>query len=282
MSSQPGPEFTEPGFAPCYRHADRSTGITCQRCNRPICGECMVPASVGFQCPDCVGRARAENRAAGPRPVTRIARQGRALTGSATMVIIAIVVALQLINLFTNGLATQLTAWFTPLVEAGQFWRALTYLVSPAGFLGTLITGLVMFFIGRFVEEMLGTARFVAVFLIIGLGGAAAMSLASLAGITMAAAAGTVSVIGLFATNAMVKHNQGMDIKPDLILLGILLAFSVVTGTYTIIGQLGAIAGGAAAGGVLTRRGLHRTQRRAGLILVAAACLVLIAVGVLL
>ncbi|MGJ3507373.1 rhomboid family intramembrane serine protease [Enemella sp. A6] len=281
MSDQPGPDFNEPGFAPCYRHADRSTGINCQRCSRPICGECMVPASVGFQCPDCVGRARAQNRAAGPRPVTRLARGGRTITKSATLVIIAIVVALQLINLFTRDMATQLTAWFTPLVEMGQYWRILTYLVSPAGLLGTLITGLVMYFIGRFVEEMLGTARFVAVFLIIGLGGAAAMSLASLAGIVMAAASGTVSVIGLFATNAMVKRNQGMDIRPDLILLGILLAFSLVTGGFTFIGQIGAIAGGAAAGAVLTRRGLHRTQRRNGLIAIAAALLVLIAVGII-
>jgi hypothetical protein len=32
------------------------TGISCQRCHKPICGECMNPASVGFQCP-CHGGA---------------------------------------------------------------------------------------------------------------------------------------------------------------------------------------------------------------------------------
>ena len=38
----------------CYRHPDRRAGVTCQRCDRPICPSCMVQASVGFQCPECV------------------------------------------------------------------------------------------------------------------------------------------------------------------------------------------------------------------------------------
>src|SRR4051812_15377107 len=37
----------------CYRHPDRRAGVSCQRCDRPICPACMSSASVGFHCPEC-------------------------------------------------------------------------------------------------------------------------------------------------------------------------------------------------------------------------------------
>ena len=53
--SRPAPARLRTTSVPtCYRHPDRETYVRCQRCNRPICPECQIPAAVGVQCPDDV------------------------------------------------------------------------------------------------------------------------------------------------------------------------------------------------------------------------------------
>jgi multisubunit Na+/H+ antiporter MnhG subunit len=38
----------------CYRHPDRETLLTCNRCGNPICTECAVLTPTGYRCKDCV------------------------------------------------------------------------------------------------------------------------------------------------------------------------------------------------------------------------------------
>ena len=38
----------------CYRHPDRETLLTCNRCGNPICTECAVLTPTGYRCKDCI------------------------------------------------------------------------------------------------------------------------------------------------------------------------------------------------------------------------------------
>ncbi len=60
--SQPQLPQTQPGVPTCYRHPGRESHIRCQRCERPICPDCMHSAAVGFQCPGCVAEGARSTR----------------------------------------------------------------------------------------------------------------------------------------------------------------------------------------------------------------------------
>src|SRR6476659_4104521 len=96
----PRPGDPSPGAAPavCVRHPDRATGLSCTRCGRPACPECLREASVGYQCVDCV--------AEGPRG----ARRGVTIAGAprgghpvATPVLVALNVAVFAWTVVTSG-----------------------------------------------------------------------------------------------------------------------------------------------------------------------------------
>src|SRR5579859_3901514 len=38
----------------CYRHPDRETWVSCVRCGRHACPDCLREAAVGQQCVECV------------------------------------------------------------------------------------------------------------------------------------------------------------------------------------------------------------------------------------
>src|ERR1700752_4436672 len=67
MAVPPGPS-TEPGVsasAPtCFRHPDRETYVSCVRCGRPACPDCLRSAAVGQQCVECIRQANKGTRQA--------------------------------------------------------------------------------------------------------------------------------------------------------------------------------------------------------------------------
>ena len=56
MTQPQGTERHSELIRTCYWHPDVETGLSCSRCEKPICPHCMVQAPVGIRCRDC-GRA---------------------------------------------------------------------------------------------------------------------------------------------------------------------------------------------------------------------------------
>ncbi len=88
----------------CYRHPDREAHIRCQRCDRVICPDCMRPAAVGFQCPECVKEGAKTTRSG------RTAYGGLRPTDASltSMVLIAINAAVWIAIIATGGSGSEL------------------------------------------------------------------------------------------------------------------------------------------------------------------------------
>ena len=272
MSSNPtGPDFSPPGFVGCYRHPERSTGISCQRCHRPICGECMQPASVGFQCPRCVGRGQATVR----QPRTRYGASLRQGGGAATKVVMGVLAVVYLLDLVSGGFATAVLAMSNPAVAGGQFWRLLTSAFTSGSLFGVLTNLLVLWLAGRAIEAELGTWRFAALYVGAGLGGA---TLFFAFGPPGGGALGASSaVIGLLAANAVGKLKNQEDVRPDIGLFVLLFLYSLLVGFRSggWLTLVGGIAVGALVGWVLAYapRRNRGTVQAVGLLAILVLCL---------
>jgi membrane associated rhomboid family serine protease len=267
-----GPDFSPPGFAPCYRHPERMTGISCQRCHKPICGECMNPASVGFQCPSCVASGRGGSRA--PRTVFgAILKPGG---GTATKVVMGVLAAEWLLSLLSGRLLDQLLVMSNEDVYLGQFWRLFTASLTSGTIFGLLMNVLVLWIAGRAIESELGAWRFVALYLAAGLGGATMLFVFGPPGAGGYGAA--AAVIGLLAANAIFKYKMREDVRADIGLFVLLILYSILIGfrSFGWLMLVGGIVVGALVGLVLAYapRRNRNTVQIVGLLGVITLCLV--------
>ena len=171
-SLPPPPPATE-GPVACKRHPDVQTGLRCVRCGDPICPDCMRPAAVGYQCPDCARGSRQEVH----QPGMRIGSSAAGL--SITNVLIAICVAVYVIGVAMSGAGSvvagatekvmvKLGAEQPFLVASGQYWRLFTSIFLHFGILHLALNMYALFIIGNVVESELGRVRYLALFLVTG------------------------------------------------------------------------------------------------------------------
>ena len=198
----PPADQTAAGVPTCYRHPDRETWIRCQRCDKPICPDCMRDAAVGFQCPDCI------------RGASKGSRQNRAMYGGersadprlTTLVLIGINAVVWLAITATGGRLSRIADLFalaptgscgsrsTPnqyypgvpssaVCESlpngdgiwklgfsdGAWWQLLTSVFTHVEIWHLAMNMFALFIFGPVLEGIIGRARFLAVYLLSGL-----------------------------------------------------------------------------------------------------------------
>ena len=170
MAEDQLPSPPAPTIEVCYRHPNVQTRVHCTRCERPICPDCMIPAPVGFQCPECVEEARREFRKGPGRPF----RGGISVT-KALLVAIAIPFVIEIVvggprALFEPSaqLLFDLGAMAPPAVADGQFWRLFTAMFLHAGLLHVALNAYFFWLFGRVVESVYGRTWMLLIYLLSG------------------------------------------------------------------------------------------------------------------
>ena len=230
----------------CVRHPSRETWVRCTRCDRPACPACLREASVGYQCVECVSRdAGSQPRAttvAGAEPPDRSVVIPVLI--AINTVIFAVTVA-QSRSLNNNAYAPLFQQWglWPTAVAEGAWWRLFTSGFLHFGPIHLAFNMIALWVIGRDLEQVLGRARFVVVYLLSLLGGSLAVFLFAAENSMTAGASG--AVFGLMGGLAVVLLRLRRSPGPALtvILLNVVISF-VVPG-ISIYGHLGGLVFGA-------------------------------------
>ncbi|WP_181788614.1 rhomboid family intramembrane serine protease [Streptomyces phytophilus] len=293
MDQAPGGGTERPaegsGLPGCYRHPDRETGVRCVRCDRPICPECMISASVGFQCPECVrGGSGTGHPAGAAAPRTLAGGVTSADPRLITKIILGLNLAVFLAALsggerVTDPMLLVGQAVFSfggPLegVAEGQYYRLLSSVFLHEEVAHIALNMLALWFLGPPLEAALGRLRFVTLYLLSGLGGSALFYLVAAPNDAALGASG--AIFGLFGATAVLMRRMNYDMRPVLVLLAINLVF---TFTWSGIAWQGHI-GGLVIGTAVAYGFVHAPRDKRALVqraVVAAALLAIAAVVVI-
>lgn len=221
----------------CYRHPDREAYISCQRCERLICPECMRDASVGFQCPSCVIEGAKTVRA----PRTAAGGVISMHAGRVTNVLIAINAIAFVLSQFSDQFF-QRGAMAGFKVADGEVWRMLTSAFLHNDLWHLLSNLIVLFLFGPFVERALGTTRYIAAYLTSAVVASAFVYVLTGPFVSTIGASG--AVFGLFGMALLLLLRAKEDVRTLLVLLAINAVISVTNASISWQGHLGGFVAG--------------------------------------
>ncbi|MFD0020945.1 rhomboid family intramembrane serine protease [Streptomyces sp. NPDC058382] len=290
----------------CFRHPAYETGVSCTRCERFICPDCMREAAVGHHCVECVREGRRSVRQ--PRTVF-----GAAVSRGAVPIVTCVLMGLNILAYVVELIRPEIVDRFgmtgaglvgpdgsryiyTGLdfhgvdvigVVDGEWYRLLTgaFLHLPPGgsSFGPLPFGVLhiafnmyaLWNLGRVVEAQLGRTRYLALYLLSALGGSVLVYLIAPLDNSVGASG---AVFGLAASFYVINRRLGRDMQAvNRFLAGFLVWMVISAGFTSWQGHLG----GLLTGGIVTVVYAYAPAQRRTTVQ-AAVCVVVFAVLMLL
>jgi membrane associated rhomboid family serine protease len=266
----------------CYRHPDRQSFVLCQRCGRTVCGECQTQAAVGVHCPECRREAMQSAPRTKPAVVTAINRARRGNGPVVTWSIIGVTALVYLLQQVVGVGVINALAYWPPLTEV-EPWRMLTsvFVHSQSSILHILFNMYSLWIFGRILEQMLGRWRFLALYLISGLGGSIAVLLIAP---TVSVVGASGAIFGLLGAFFVIQRGLGGNNMQLVIVLGLNLVIGFVIPGIAWQAHIGGLVVGALVALVFlrTRRPAQKNTQLLLLAAVVAALIVVTIAGVVL
>lgn len=255
----------------CYRHPERPAGRRCTRCGKWACEQCLQPASVGSNCPDCV-------RAARPGVATRArfwsARQHLLITMGLIAVNIAVFLWVILqdpsslgqrgisrgqaqlglsADVIERGVIFQFSDG-TYVAGPGEWYRIITSGFLHFGLLHIAFNMYLLYLLGQLLEPGLGRIRFALLYFAALIGGSAGAMVLQPDGFHGGASGAVFGLMGAafvgYSIRGVNPFSTGIG---TILVLNLLITFTIPG--ISIGGHLGGVIAGALTGFVVLAPG---------------------------
>ena len=233
----------------CPRHPERVSYVRCQRCRRPVCGDCQRQAAVGIQCVDCVREASQADRPQVTAVGGRAPRTDTPVLTIAIMVICGIVYVGELASPRVYGEGA-----LAPFIATQEPWRILTsaFLHSPSQIFHILFNMFALWMIGPYLETLLGRARFLGLYLVSALAGSITYLLFQPTDSTQGVVGASGAVFGLFGAFVVLQRHLGRDSSAMIGTIAINAVLGFVIPNVAWQAHLGGLVAGAVIAAILT------------------------------
>ena len=229
-------------FQRCAWHPETETGLSCQRCERPICAKCMVDAAVGFQCPEC---------SKDKQIVRKLNTFARPIV---TQIIIGICVVIFVLSfgldqnevIFNFGLNPTLVQYY------GEYYRLISSMFLHLNFMHIAFNMLALWQVGMVLEDRLGKYKFIVIYLLSGIAGGL---LSVYMNEPMAFSVGASgAVFGLFGAYVAISRRLNSDATGMLVMIAINLGIGFVFPNIDWHGHVGGLVAGFVLGNLVELR----------------------------